>query len=108
MVRQHDPAGADADRLGATRDMPDHHRCRRARNARHVVMLGEPEALVAPALDVPGEIERIGKRLRRIAALTDGSEVEHGEGDHGRYRMGGSAQMMRVWNITCSVSAQDG
>ncbi|MGY4414171.1 hypothetical protein ACVWW4_005907 [Bradyrhizobium sp. LB7.1] len=45
-------------------------------------MLRQPEAFVSPALGVLREIERIAKRLRRIAALTDGREVEHGEGDH--------------------------
>jgi len=47
IVRQHDAAGADADRRRAAGDVADQHRRRRARDAGHVVMLGEPVARVA-------------------------------------------------------------
>ncbi len=70
-------------------------------DARHVVMLGQPEPLVAPRLGMPGEIERIGKRLRRIAALENGREVEHGEGDHVGVPDGGARDVRRAF--TCSV-----
>ncbi len=84
MVRQHDPARADADRLGATSDMPDHHGCRRAGDARHVVVFGQPEPLEAPGFGVLRQVERVAERLRGVAALADRGEVEHGKGDHGR------------------------
>jgi hypothetical protein len=54
VVRQHHPAGADADGLRASGDMPDEDGGRRASDARYVVMLGEPEAVVAPRFGVPG------------------------------------------------------
>ena len=49
VVREHDPARADADRARARRDVGDHDRRRGARDPERVVMLGEPEALEAPA-----------------------------------------------------------
>ena len=49
VIRQHDAAGADANRRRAAGDVPDDDRCRRAGDARHVVMLGQPVARVAPA-----------------------------------------------------------
>ena len=50
-------------------DVRDHDRRRRAGDAGHVVVLGQPEAAVAPALGVLREVERVGERLRRVAAL---------------------------------------
>ena len=76
VVRQHDAAGADADRARAAGDVPDHHRGRRAGDAGHVVVLGEPEAPVAPALGVLREVERVAERLGRRPALDDRREIE--------------------------------
>ncbi len=42
-------------------------------------MLGVPEAGVAEAVDVAGEVEGVGERLRRGEACGDGGLVEHGE-----------------------------
>jgi hypothetical protein len=42
VVRQHDAAGADTDRLGAGRDVRDHHRRRGAGDPDRVVVLGVP------------------------------------------------------------------
>ena len=52
VVGQHDAAGADADRRRAAGHVADDHRRRRAGDGRHVVVLGQPVALVAPALGV--------------------------------------------------------
>ena len=82
MIRQHDAARADADRRGAAGDVRDHDRRRRARDAGHVVMLGEPEAAIAPALGVLREVERVPERLRGGAAFDDRREVEDGERNH--------------------------
>jgi hypothetical protein len=57
---------------------------RGARDTRHVVVLGEPEALVAEALDVPREADGVGERLRGRRALDDVREIEDGQRDHGR------------------------
>ena len=45
-------------------------------------MLGQPEAGVSPRLGVLGEVECVGKGLRRRPAFNDGREVENRERDH--------------------------
>jgi hypothetical protein len=62
--------------------MPDQDSGRGAGNARHAMMLGQPEALVAPALCVPGKIKRVAKRLGSVAAFGDRGQVKDGKGDH--------------------------
>ena len=76
VVRQHDAAGADANGRRAGADMRDQHRGGGAGDARHVVMFGEPEAVVAPPLGVLREVERVAKRLRGRAALDNRRKVE--------------------------------
>ena len=80
MIREHDPARPDADRAGAGGDVRDHDGCRGARDPRRVVVLREPEALVAPALGVLREVERARKRGCRRRASTIGarSRIESG------------------------------
>ena len=82
VVGKHDAAGTDADRLRATGDVRDHHGGRGARNARHVVMFGEPEADVAEPLGMTREIEGVLERRRRVAPLRDRREIEHRKRDH--------------------------
>lgn len=82
MVGQHDAAGADADGFGAAGNMGDDHGCGGAGNARHVVVLGQPVALVAQPLGMAGKIERVGQRLRCIAAFDDWRQVENGQFGH--------------------------
>ena len=77
MVRQHDPAGADADGLCPGRNVGDHDGGRRARDPDRVVMLREPEAVVPPPLDVLREIERVSQRLAGRRAFDDRREVEN-------------------------------
>ena len=76
VVRQHDATGADADRRRPRRDMGNRDRRRRAGDAGHVVMFGEPIAPVAPSLGMPGEIERVPQRLRRVGTFGNGGKVE--------------------------------
>ena len=78
VVRQHDAAGADANRRRAAGDVRDHDRRRRARDARHVVMLGQPEPVIAPALGVAREVEGVAERLRGAPAFDDRREIEDG------------------------------
>ena len=61
MVREHDAAGADPDARGAGCDMCDHHGGRRTGDPDHVVVLGEPVAVIAEPLGVPGQIERVAE-----------------------------------------------
>ena len=79
MVRQHDPARADAHRLRSCRDVRDHDGGRRARDPDRVVMLGEPEPVVPPPFDVLREVERVSQRLARRCAFDDRREIENGE-----------------------------
>ena len=76
MVWQHDAAGADAQRLGTRCDIPNQHRGCRAGHAVHVVMLGDPEAVVAERLGVLREVKRVAQRLGCVAAFNDRRKVE--------------------------------
>ena len=53
-------------------------RCRRAGDARHVVMLRHPDAAVAPFLGVSREIASIVERAARIGVLRDAHKFENG------------------------------
>jgi hypothetical protein len=66
MVRQHDPAGADADVSRAGGDMGDDDRRGGAGDARHVVVLGDPEAPVAPIFRLGCEVARVVEGPARI------------------------------------------
>jgi hypothetical protein len=72
VVRQHDAAGADPDGGSPRRHVTDDDGGRSAGDAGTVVVLGQPVAVIAEALGVPGEIERVAQRLRGIASLHDG------------------------------------
>jgi hypothetical protein len=61
MVRQHDSAGANADRGGTRRDVTYHHGRCRAGNAGTVVMFGQPVPAITPALRVAGKIEAVAQ-----------------------------------------------
>lgn len=67
MVGQHDAAGADSYRLRSRRDVADDDGGRGARDADHVVVLRQPETVIAPTLGVLREIERVVERLRRAS-----------------------------------------
>ena len=56
MVGQHDAARAHPDRRRSVGDVADHDRGRRAGDARHVVVLGDPVASIAPTLRMLGQI----------------------------------------------------
>src|SRR6185312_1080338 len=51
-----------------------------ARHALEVVVLGDPVALVAPALGAPRELPRSCESLRRIAALGVRRQIQDGQG----------------------------
>jgi hypothetical protein len=63
VVRQH-AVRADTDRARTGRNVADDDGRRRTRNARDVVMLGHPEAAIAPAFRVPRKVDRIVARGR--------------------------------------------
>ena len=76
VVGEHDPPGPDADRRRPGRDVRDRDRGRRAGHAGHVVVLGQPEALVPPALGVPGQIDRASKGAGRVTPFDDRGQVQ--------------------------------
>src|SRR3546814_5128251 len=59
VIGLHDAARAHPDRRRPGGDMLDDKRCRRRRDRRHVVMLGHPEPLIAPAFGVTGKRHRL-------------------------------------------------
>ncbi len=82
MVRQHHAAGADADILRHRRDLPDHHVRRGARHRCEVVMLGEPVADIAEAIDVARQIDAVAQRRGGFGCCGDDGKVEDGERKH--------------------------
>ena len=79
MVGEHNPAGPDADARDPAGDILDDHGRRGAGDAREVVVLGQPVAVVIPPLGVAGQVQGVAEGLGGRAALADRSEVEHGE-----------------------------
>ena len=77
VVRQHHAARADAERGGRARQVGDQHRRRRAGDAGHVVVLGNPVAQVAEPLDVAGEVDRVAQRLADGRSGRDRREIEN-------------------------------
>ena len=77
MVGQHNAPCPHTDRLGLGCNMPHHHRRRRTGDAGHIVMLGQPVAMIAPAF---GLLRQIGGMAQCIAgglAFDHGGEIEH-------------------------------
>ncbi|MNC12926.1 hypothetical protein D3C75_606540 [compost metagenome] len=81
VVRQHDAAGPQPQCAGGTGQMADQDRGGGAGDPRHVVVLRQPVAVVAPALGMPGQILRMTKRLGRLASFGDGHQIQDGIGD---------------------------
>ena len=79
MVRKHDPAGADANRVRHARDLADDDLGRRAREPAGVVMLREPVALVTERFRVPREIERVFQGVVRGKARRNRRQIEDRE-----------------------------
>src|SRR5690606_29209956 len=77
-------ACSDPDGRGPPGDVPDQYRGRRAGDAGHVVVLGEPETPVAGPLGALCQFQRVGEGLAHVTALRDGSEVKERVRDHGR------------------------
>ena len=82
VIGQHDAAGADADIVGARRDMGDGERGRSAGDAGEVMVLGNPDPLKAPLLGMDRNIAGPIQRGADIAVLGDTGEFENGKGDH--------------------------
>ncbi len=90
VIGQHDPTGTDSNRRCTARDEADHHRCRRAGDPFHVVVLGEPVTCVAPTFRMLREIEGIAQRGGRRAALRHRGKIEHREFCHSGFSPNGT------------------
>ena len=98
VIRQHHAARTDPDRRGRRREVRDQDRRRRARDAGHVVMLGDPEALVAEALDGTGELDRT-RRAPPPVSLPSPTGTRSRTESRGRVRAGsviGSVQLHSI------------
>src|SRR5580658_11220686 len=82
MIWQHDAAGPDANRLGAARDVRDHDGSSGAGDPGHVVVLGNPKAMIAPLFRVPRQVKRIAKGVSRGRTLRDRRKIEYRERNH--------------------------
>ncbi len=84
--------------------MSDDNRGGGAGDAGDVVVLGQPEAGVAPPLRMLGQVKAVPERVRRAGALSDGGEVEDGEGQQQmiRFKAEGPSYPYRC-DQACSV-----
>ena len=78
-----DPAGSHPDARRACPHVANQHRRRRAADAGHVVVLGEPEPPVAQALCVLRQLQRMAEGQGGRAPLDDRREIEDGKRNHG-------------------------
>lgn len=84
VVWQHDATGTDADRRGASRQVTEQYRRGRTGNAVHVVVFGDPKAVIAESLDVTRKIEGVSQGLCRATVLAYWHQVECGNLDIGK------------------------
>ena len=77
MVGQHDPRGADPDPRGMRADVRRQQLRGTARQAGHVVMLGNPVAPVAGRLDGAGDPNGADHRRGGTLAILDPDEIQH-------------------------------
>ena len=76
MVRQHHTARAHANGRCTARQITDQHRGRGTGDAVHVVVFGNPKAVIAKLFHVLRQIQRIVQRLGSAAAFTHGHQIE--------------------------------
>ena len=84
MVGQHDAARAHADARSRSRQVPHQHRCGRAGDARHIVVLGHPVAAKAQTLGVLHRLARHIQRLAYAGAFAHRDQIQHREFESGR------------------------
>ena len=83
VVRQHDPARADADGGRAGGDVRHHQRRRGRGHRHHVVVLGHPDPAVAERFHAAAELTRFVERRPWRATLPDTSKLENRQRNHG-------------------------
>ena len=83
VVGEHHAAGTDGDARRGRGEVSDEHRRSGRCHGGHVVVLGDPEALVPGGVGGLGEPRRRGEGLRGALPDAHGSRVEDGQGDAG-------------------------
>ena len=79
MIGQHDSARAYANGFGASGNISDDDRSSGAGDADHIVVLGQPETSIPPALSVLRQIERMVQGVRWGGSLRDECKIKNGE-----------------------------
>ena len=82
MVGQHDASRTHAHGLRGAGNMSDEDTGRRTADAAHVVMLGQPVAVVPQLFRATGLVAHQSEGLRRITTLPDRGKIKNGEGNH--------------------------
>ena len=77
MVGQHDAARPHTNGLSGRRQMSNHHRGGRARDAGHVVVFGDPVPMITPGFGLDCQLLTALERTGCVAAKRDGDEVEN-------------------------------
>ena len=111
MVREHHPTRSDPDRLRLGRERRRQHGRRGARDPGHVVVLGDPMAVIAEPFGCLRQLDRVGEGVGRGRALADDRQVEHGDRDAAVGRHRGSLASLRIYpgrrsttSAPCSVT----
>ncbi|MNT18237.1 hypothetical protein D3C72_1534280 [compost metagenome] len=84
MVGQHHAARAHAQGACVARDVSDQHGRGAAGHAVDVVVLGQPEAVVAKPFDVLRQRDRVAEGVCGIPPLHNRGQVEHGKRNAGQ------------------------
>jgi hypothetical protein len=82
MVRQHNAASSDTDRLGAPRDVANANGSGSTGDASKVMVFSQPKAREAGGFGMLRQIEGVGQRISGSEAFADVGKVEHGELNH--------------------------
>ena len=82
MVWQHDPTRTDANRRRAACEITDHDGRCGARDTCHVVMLGDPVALVTKRFRVLRKVETLAQSFARRFTKDYRNEIENRDRNH--------------------------
>ncbi len=95
VVRQHDPAGAEAQRFGVSGEIANQHRRCGAGDAGHVVVFGQPVAMKAKGFSLTRQRQRIMEGIARRRALRNGGQIQYGQANSFLLRHGYSSKGWR-------------
>jgi hypothetical protein len=82
MIRQHDAARTHTNRRRPACEISDHDSRRSTSDAGHVVMFGEPVALVPKRFRVLREVKALAQRLAWCFSKDDRNKIEYRDRNH--------------------------